>query len=554
MLDERGIIVAIRKRPLGKKEISKGDQDIVERRSDEHLVLKELRCKIDLTKYTEEHSFCFDAVFDERANNQEIYSQLIQPLVDSAFNKSKVNVFAYGQTGSGKTYTMMGDPEKDVPGLYLLAAQEIFSQIDSENGNDLTVGISFFEIYCGKAYDLLNNRESCFIRVDAKENVNIVGLTETEIKNTDRLMALIHFGLSVRVTGQTGMNDESSRSHAILQITLRTTGRQFHGRMSFIDLAGSERGADVTDTNKQTRLDGAEINKSLLALKECIRALDQDKKFLPFRGSKLTMVLKDSFIGNCKTVMIGNISPSSNCSEQSLNTLRYADRVKELKKGKEKGVEKDKRDELAKQLMLPRMNKNANKIMVPAKSKEDFINFEPDIDTESKSAMIPKPVKTLHPLSTDRRGESPTISQNASESKLINPRTLLKMNPSSSQPRTPLFKRADAESMDNNRASAIGSKSQSSLIDAHNTHIDKLVNLVKEDMTALNNAKSWKFDLGEYIHMSEKIIHKKLEAISAFKYEIERMKRANEQTSKVPPRISKDFDLLNNNDFDDDLI
>ena len=97
-------------------------------------------------------------------------------------------------------------------------------------------------------------------------------------------------------------------------------------------MAGSERGADVRDQDKTTRVDGAEINKSLLALKECIRALDLNKNHTPFRGSKLTLVLKDSLIGNCRTVMIGNISPSSANSEHTLNTLRYADRVKELKK------------------------------------------------------------------------------------------------------------------------------------------------------------------------------------------------------------------------------
>jgi len=102
--------------------------------------------------------------------------------------------------------------------------------------------------------------------------------------------------------------------------------------MSFIDLAGSERGADTMDNNKQTRMDGAEINKSLLALKECIRALDLDKKHTPFRGSKLTQVLKDSFTGNSKTTMIANVSPASGCCEHTLNTLRYADRVKELRK------------------------------------------------------------------------------------------------------------------------------------------------------------------------------------------------------------------------------
>jgi kinesin family member 2/24 len=104
-----------------------------------------------------------------------------------------------------------------------------------------------------------------------------------------------------------------------------------YARMSFIDLAGSERGADTKDNNKQTRTEGAEINKSLLALKECIRALDLEKKHTPFRGSQLTKVLRDSFTGNSRTTMIANVSPSSSCSEHTLNTLRYADRVKEMK-------------------------------------------------------------------------------------------------------------------------------------------------------------------------------------------------------------------------------
>lgn len=128
------------------------------------------------------------------------------------------------------------------------------------------------------------------------------------------LMQAIEFGTNSRVTAENGTNVDSSRSHAILQISLKN-GKKVHGKVSFIDLAGSERAADHADqTEKQTRIDGAEINKSLLALKECIRALDQNKNHTPFRGSKLTMVLKDSFTGYCKTVMIGNISPNSSSS------------------------------------------------------------------------------------------------------------------------------------------------------------------------------------------------------------------------------------------------
>jgi hypothetical protein len=170
------------------------------------------------------------------------------------------------------------------------------------------------------------------------------------------LMSVIGQGSSARVTAQNSTNMDSSRSHAILQIALKRDNRPF-GKMSFIDLAGSERAADHADqTDKQTRIDGAEINKSLLALKECIRALDQNKNHTPFRGSKLTMVLKDSFTGYCRTLMIGNISPNSASCENTLNTLKYADRVKELKKpGKDQFTNQmSNLDELSKQLMLPR--------------------------------------------------------------------------------------------------------------------------------------------------------------------------------------------------------
>ena len=219
----------------------------------------------------------------------------------------------------------------------------------------LTVWLSFYEIYCGKLFDLLNNRAILVPREDSKQDVNIVGLQEKRVTSSDQLMGIIAYGTGERVTAQNSANSESSRSHAILQINIRD-GNNIHGKMSFIDLAGSERGADVQDFHKQTRMDGAEINKSLLALKECIRALDLNKSHIPFRGSKLTQVLKDSFIGNCKTVMIGNISPCSSNSENTLNTLRYADRVKELKKPSNQGMDQQmsELDMLQRELMLPR--------------------------------------------------------------------------------------------------------------------------------------------------------------------------------------------------------
>ncbi len=251
-------------------------------------------------------------------------------MIECAFNKTKVTCFAYGQTRSGKTFTMMGNGQK-IPGMYLLASYDIFTLLTLEKYSGFSIWLSFYEIYCGKLFDLLNKRNNLTVREDGKQNICIGGLTEINVLNLEQLMKTIEKGLFIRTVGKTGANDDSSRSHGIVQIIIKDNNNSNYGKISFIDLAGSERAADVIDTDKQTRFDGAEINKSLLALKECIRALDMDKKHTPFRGSKLTLVLRDSFIGNCKTLMIVNVSPAACCAEQTLNTLRYADIMKDLR-------------------------------------------------------------------------------------------------------------------------------------------------------------------------------------------------------------------------------
>ncbi|RKP11857.1 P-loop containing nucleoside triphosphate hydrolase protein, partial [Piptocephalis cylindrospora] len=318
------IRVCVRKRPLSKKEMAKGESDIIQVHSRRSMTVAEHRVKLDLTKFTEEHKFTFDEVFEMDESNEEVYKRTALPLVQYVFEGGKATCFAYGQTGSGKTHTML-----DIrSGLYILAAQDIFYLLGQPDFAHLTAHVSFFEIYQGQLYDLLNNRKKLFAREDGKQKVQIAGLQEFEIGNVDNLLEAFEYGTGNRSTGSTGANADSSRSHAILQIALkfRDNSKKVQGKFSFIDLAGSERGADRGETGRQTRMEGSEINKSLLALKECIRALDQNKKHLPFRGSKLTQVLKDSFIGNSRTCMIGTISPSTSNAEHTLNTLRYADR------------------------------------------------------------------------------------------------------------------------------------------------------------------------------------------------------------------------------------
>jgi len=159
----------------------------------------------------------------------------------------------------------------------------------------------------------------------------VVGLHESYIQSADELMGLVQLAEEGRATGATSANEQSSRSHAILQVLLHEpkTERTV-GKLSLVDLAGSERAADSSSKDRQTRIEGAEINKSLLCLKECIRSLDSGSSHTPFRGSKLTQVLRDSFIGRAKTAMIATVSPGSSAAENTLNTLRYAQRVKDF--------------------------------------------------------------------------------------------------------------------------------------------------------------------------------------------------------------------------------
>ena len=348
------IKVIVRKRPLNKKELDKGHKDIIEIENPCTLIVKEIKTSLDLTKYIDSHKFIFDSVYDENSTNETIYLETVRPLIESVFyNNTKITCFAFGQTGSGKTFTMMGNNIKKInndnlyiPGFYVLASYDIFSLLKEKEFSNLTIYISFYEIYCSKLYDLLNNRKVLQIREDGKQNINIIGLTEKEVNDFDSLINLIEYGLKIRTIGITGLNNNSSRSHGIIEIKLMNKIKnKVHGKISFIDLAGSEREQDKININKKTRIDGAEINKSLLTLKECIRAMENNQKYFPFRGSKLTLVLRDSFIGNCKTLMIANISPSSFNADHTLNTLRYAYRVKELKKeNKNKNYTKAKSD------------------------------------------------------------------------------------------------------------------------------------------------------------------------------------------------------------------
>ncbi|KAM4615924.1 kinesin-like protein KIF2A isoform 1-T1 [Polymixia lowei] len=336
LIEEHRICVCVRKRPLNKKELTMKDLDVITIPSKDVVMVHEPKQKVDLTRYLENQTFRFDYAFDDSTTNEMVYRFTARPLVETIFERGMATCFAYGQTGSGKTHTMGGDfsgKNQDCSkGVYALAARDVFLMLKKPiyKKLDLQVYATFFEIYSGKVFDLLNRKAKLRVLEDGKQQVQVVGLQEKEVKCTEDVLKLIEVGNSCRTSGQTSANAHSSRSHAVFQIILRRKGKM-HGKFSLIDLAGNERGADTSSADRQTRLEGAEINKSLLALKECIRALGRNKPHTPFRASKLTQVLRDSFIGeNSRTCMIATISPGMTSCENTLNTLRYANRVKEL--------------------------------------------------------------------------------------------------------------------------------------------------------------------------------------------------------------------------------
>uniref|UniRef100_A0A1A8NIS5 Kinesin-like protein n=1 Tax=Nothobranchius pienaari TaxID=704102 RepID=A0A1A8NIS5_9TELE len=336
VIEEHRICVCVRKRPLNRKELTVKDLDVITIPSKDVVMVHEPKQKVDLTRFLENQTFRFDYAFDESTTNEMVYRFTARPLVETIFERGMATCFAYGQTGSGKTHTMGGDfsgKNQDCSkGIYALAARDVFLMLKKPNYKklELQVYATFFEIYSGKVFDLLNRKAKLRVLEDGKQQVQVVGLQEKEVRCTEDVLKLIEVGNSCRTSGQTSANAHSSRSHAVFQLILRRRGKM-HGKFSLIDLAGNERGADTSSADRQTRLEGAEINKSLLALKECIRALGRNKPHTPFRASKLTQVLRDSFIGeNSRTCMIATISPGMTSCENTLNTLRYANRVKEF--------------------------------------------------------------------------------------------------------------------------------------------------------------------------------------------------------------------------------
>ncbi|KAL4179996.1 hypothetical protein AMTRI_Chr13g122990 [Amborella trichopoda] len=296
---------------------------------------------------TKERRYCFDHAFGPQCTNKDVYQKSISSTIAGVVQGLNATVFAYGSTGSGKTYTMVGT--KEDPGLMVLGLHTIFDLITKDRSSDeFEVTCSYLEVYNEVIYDLLDKSSGHLeLREDPDQGITVAGLKCIKVNSADKILELLNLGNSRRKTESTEANATSSRSHAVLEIIVKRSQRNKYcsqvvrGKLALVDLAGSER-ASETNSGGQKLRDGANINRSLLALANCINALGKHQKkglaYVPYRNSKLTRILKDGLSGNSRTVMVATVSPADDQYHHTINTLKYADRAKEIKTHIQKNI------------------------------------------------------------------------------------------------------------------------------------------------------------------------------------------------------------------------
>lgn len=339
--NSQNLLVAVRVRPLNGAEVEdKNCTEIVHVLDENLVVLKdpnEDQDDILRANRSREKQYIFDCAFGPNSNQADVYTQVAKPLIENVITGYNATVFAYGATGAGKTFTMLGTDKE--PGIMARTLNDLFFEMDkTKEDMKYKVSMSYLEIYNEMIRDLLNPSSGFLeLREDSK-GVVVAGISEVQAQKTSEVMDLLVMGNKQRTSEPTAANKTSSRSHAVLQVTVtqksrvKNTNEEFRvGKLFMIDLAGSERAAQTKNRGKRM-IEGAHINRSLLALGNCINALSENRgHYVNYRDSKLTRLLKDSLGGNCRTIMIAHASPASRSFEETRNTLLYADRAKNIK-------------------------------------------------------------------------------------------------------------------------------------------------------------------------------------------------------------------------------
>uniref|UniRef100_A0A0K0FGM0 Kinesin-like protein n=1 Tax=Strongyloides venezuelensis TaxID=75913 RepID=A0A0K0FGM0_STRVS len=329
--------VCVRCRPLSKKEIEHNEQIAVSfNKIEKSITVKNVDNSEEPSK-----TFTFDEIFDMDSSQITIYNTIARPLIENVLKGYNGTIFAYGQTGTGKTYTMTGIP--DVPeqqGIIPNSFAHIFDHISKcKDDKTFLVRVSYLEIYNEEIRDLLvkENNKNLEMKERPDIGVYVKDLTTVTVSNADNMFKIMEIGSKNRSIGSTNMNEHSSRSHALFTVTIEcseTIGNTQHlvqGKLHLVDLAGSERQSKTGASGIRLK-EASKINLSLSTLGNVISALvDPKSTHIPYRNSKLTRLLQDSLGGNSKTLMIANIGPVGYNYDETISTLRYANRAKNIK-------------------------------------------------------------------------------------------------------------------------------------------------------------------------------------------------------------------------------
>ncbi|KAM5271091.1 kinesin-like protein KIF1A isoform 10-T12 [Hipposideros larvatus] len=348
--------VAVRVRPFNSREMSRDSKCIIQMSGSTTTIVNPKQPKETPKSFSFDYSYWSHTSPEDinYASQKQVYRDIGEEMLQHAFEGYNVCIFAYGQTGAGKSYTMMGKQEKDQQGIIPQLCEDLFSRInDTTNDNmSYSVEVSYMEIYCERVRDLLNPKNKGNLRVREHPLLGpyVEDLSKLAVTSYNDIQDLMDSGNKARTVAATNMNETSSRSHAVFNIIFTQKRHDAEtdittekvSKISLVDLAGSER-ADSTGA-KGTRLkEGANINKSLTTLGKVISALaemdsgpNKNKKkkktdFIPYRDSVLTWLLRENLGGNSRTAMVAALSPADINYDETLSTLRYADRAKQIR-------------------------------------------------------------------------------------------------------------------------------------------------------------------------------------------------------------------------------
>ena len=280
-------------------------------------------------------SFTFDKVFSTKTEQQEIFDFIGKPIIEDVLTGYNGTVIAYGQTGAGKSYTMMGlDIYNDAnKGLIPRAINLIFEYVEKAETEEFTFKCSMLEIYKEKLKDLCGNNSELKIKENKSKGIYVEGLTEIYVVSEEEMLEVLSLGERNRTVASTKMNSVSSRSHQLFILEVKqklSNDTEKKGILNLVDLAGSEK-INQTGVTGNKLEEAKKINLSLSALGNVIKSLTSNSEHVPYRDSKLTRLLQESLGGNYKTTLVINCSPHIRNTEDTLNTLKFAQRAKSIK-------------------------------------------------------------------------------------------------------------------------------------------------------------------------------------------------------------------------------